>query len=69
MTRYIPSWSEIDHLARAGDMANEAYARRDYLTARRLDDLAERLRKGEREVVEEMDNLTQRTHTAIFGND
>ena len=69
MARYIPTWAEIDYLARAGDMANEAYARGDHRTAQRLDDLTERLRRGERQVVGEMDNLTQRTHTQIFGDD
>jgi hypothetical protein len=69
MARYIPTWQEIDYLAKAGDMANEAYARGDHETARRLDDLAERVRRGERHVVDQMEDLTQRTYTRIFGND
>jgi hypothetical protein len=66
MARYIPSWSEIDYLARAGDMANQAHARGDFQTAKRLDDMAARLRRGERSVVQKMDALTQRTHNDIF---
>lgn len=69
MARYIPTWTEIDYLAKAGDMANEAYARGDYRTAQRLDDLAERLRRGERRVAGEMDDLANKTHSRIFGND
>jgi hypothetical protein len=69
MTRYIPSWTEINYLAKAADMASQAEARGDYQTAKRLDNLSDRLRRGERNVAGDLDNLAINTHNRIFGKD